>query len=255
MLLKEIGAPYELVWVSKAPAEMAPIAGSSAHARFLQWMVFLSANMYEAVLRYFYADRYSAAGDSAAAQIKRPETQTSCRTAAAPARNTQGGEGPQRELGWLPQERHFIVGRRPTQDPIAARKASEAEDIRLVQPCMPCPAFIAKLLDQAHCQSLVYPILAVLKRQINEVSLRRRHGQIEPVCYDLLSQAARERIGGKGARCSPKHVARKLVHYDYRRKQCACARELSSITHCNAPVQFDVAPSYPLIKLTIAGKP
>jgi glutathione S-transferase len=112
MVLEEIGAAYELVWISKAPAEieafrrispaakipvlvlpdgtvvsesaamlihltnahpaaaLAPVTGSSAHALFLQWMVFLSANAYEAALRYFYAARYSAAGDAAAAQIK-----------------------------------------------------------------------------------------------------------------------------------------------------------------------------------------
>jgi glutathione S-transferase len=113
MLLEEIGAAYELVWVSKAPAEieafrhispaakipvlmlpdgtvvsesaailihltnahpaaaLAPVAGSSAHAHFLQWMVFLSANAYEAALRFHYPDRYSAAGEAAAAPIKR----------------------------------------------------------------------------------------------------------------------------------------------------------------------------------------
>jgi glutathione S-transferase len=112
MVLEEIGAAYELIWISKAPAELeafrrispaakipvlvlpdgtvvsesaailihltdahpgaalAPGSGSSAHARFLQWMVFLSANAYEAALRYFYADRYSAAGEAAAAAIK-----------------------------------------------------------------------------------------------------------------------------------------------------------------------------------------
>jgi glutathione S-transferase len=112
MLLEEIGAPYELIWVSKAPAEiealrrispaakipalmlqdgtmvsesaailihltnahsaaaLAPVAGSSAHAHFLQWMVYLSANVYEAALRVAYPARYSAAGEAAAAQIK-----------------------------------------------------------------------------------------------------------------------------------------------------------------------------------------
>lgn len=112
MLLEEIGAAYELVWVGKAPAEidalrrispagkipvlvlpdgtvisesaallihltnmhpaaaLAPAAGSSAHARFLQWMVYLSANAYEALLRFFYPQRYSAAGEAVAAQIK-----------------------------------------------------------------------------------------------------------------------------------------------------------------------------------------
>ena len=51
-------------------ADLAPAAGSSAHARFLQWMVFLSANVYEAALRYYYAERYAIAGSSVAAAIK-----------------------------------------------------------------------------------------------------------------------------------------------------------------------------------------
>jgi glutathione S-transferase len=112
MLLEEIGGAYELVWVSKAHADIealrrispsakipvlvlsdgtvmsesaailihlttanpaagfAPVPGSSAHAHFLQWMVFLSANVYEAALRFSYPERYSAAGEAAAAQIK-----------------------------------------------------------------------------------------------------------------------------------------------------------------------------------------
>jgi glutathione S-transferase len=51
-------------------AGMAPVMGSAAHAQFLQWIVFLSANVYEAALRFFYAERYSADGEAAAAQIK-----------------------------------------------------------------------------------------------------------------------------------------------------------------------------------------
>jgi len=112
ILLEEIGAPYELIWVSKADADLealrrinpagkipslvlpdgtavaesaailihlalahpaaqlAPAPGSTAHARFLQWMIFLSANIYEAVLRYYYSERYSTAGSRAAAEIK-----------------------------------------------------------------------------------------------------------------------------------------------------------------------------------------
>jgi glutathione S-transferase len=112
IVLEEVGAPYELVWVSRAAAEvetfrrvnpagkipllvlpdgtrvsesaailihltnahpaaeLAPLTGTAAHARFLQWMVFLSANMYEAALRFFYAERYSAGGAAAAADIK-----------------------------------------------------------------------------------------------------------------------------------------------------------------------------------------
>ena len=40
-------------------AHLAPTPGTVAHARFLQWMVFLSANVYETVLRIYYSDRYS----------------------------------------------------------------------------------------------------------------------------------------------------------------------------------------------------
>ena len=50
--------------------DLAPTPGSSAHARFLQWMVFLSANVYETALRYYYPERYGVAGSSAAADIK-----------------------------------------------------------------------------------------------------------------------------------------------------------------------------------------
>lgn len=51
-------------------AALAPALGSSAHARFLQWMVFLSANVYEVALRYYYPERYATAGSSAAAAIR-----------------------------------------------------------------------------------------------------------------------------------------------------------------------------------------
>lgn len=51
-------------------AGLAPPPGSTAHARFLQWMVFLSANLYEAVLRYYHSERYSTSGAAAAPAIK-----------------------------------------------------------------------------------------------------------------------------------------------------------------------------------------
>ncbi len=38
---------------------LAPDAGTAEHARFLRWMVFMSANLYEGVLRYFYTERYT----------------------------------------------------------------------------------------------------------------------------------------------------------------------------------------------------
>jgi glutathione S-transferase len=112
ILLEEIGAPYDLIWVGRTPADvetlrrvnpagkipslilpdgtavaesaailihltgahpqaaLAPAVGSSAHARFLQWLVYLSANLYETVLRYYYPERYSSGGAAAAPLIK-----------------------------------------------------------------------------------------------------------------------------------------------------------------------------------------
>jgi glutathione S-transferase len=38
---------------------LAPRPATPAHARFLRWMFFMAANLYEGDLRYFYADRYT----------------------------------------------------------------------------------------------------------------------------------------------------------------------------------------------------
>ncbi len=46
-------------------AALAPVAGSHARADFLRWMAFLSSVMYPAVLRYYYAPRYTIAADGA----------------------------------------------------------------------------------------------------------------------------------------------------------------------------------------------
>jgi glutathione S-transferase len=45
-------------------AKLAPQPGTSRHALFLQWLVFLSANVYEAALRIYYPARYSARGEA-----------------------------------------------------------------------------------------------------------------------------------------------------------------------------------------------
>ena len=112
MVLEEIQAPYEVVWVGRSPADiddyrrinptgkvpalvlpdgtpiaesaailihltgahpgaaLAPPAGTTGHARFLQWMMFLSSSVYETVLRYYYAERYATSGAAAADAIK-----------------------------------------------------------------------------------------------------------------------------------------------------------------------------------------
>jgi glutathione S-transferase len=110
--LEQMGAPYELIWISSSAADverlrrviptgkipalvlpdgtvlmesaailihlaaaspayhLAPTPGSSEHARFLQWMVYLSANLYESVLRVYYPDRYSTRGEADAAAVR-----------------------------------------------------------------------------------------------------------------------------------------------------------------------------------------
>jgi glutathione S-transferase len=51
-------------------ARLAPPPGTTRHAQFLQWMAFLSANLYEAVLRIYYSARYSARGEVDAEAIR-----------------------------------------------------------------------------------------------------------------------------------------------------------------------------------------
>jgi GST-like protein len=51
-------------------AKLAPPPGTTKHAEFLQWMTFLSANVYEDVLRIYYSARYSVRGEADAAAIR-----------------------------------------------------------------------------------------------------------------------------------------------------------------------------------------
>jgi glutathione S-transferase len=55
-------------------ADLAPQPGTSQHARFLQWMVFLSANVYESALRTYYPVRYSSRGENDAEPIREQGT-------------------------------------------------------------------------------------------------------------------------------------------------------------------------------------
>jgi GST-like protein len=54
---------------------LAPQPGTSRHAVFLQWMVFLSANVYESALRMYYSDRYSSRGEADAEAIRKKGTE------------------------------------------------------------------------------------------------------------------------------------------------------------------------------------
>jgi len=55
-------------------AGLAPPPGTSEHALFLQWMTFMSSNAYEAVLRVYYSDRFSARGALDAEPIREQGT-------------------------------------------------------------------------------------------------------------------------------------------------------------------------------------
>ncbi|HWS70445.1 MAG TPA: glutathione S-transferase family protein [Steroidobacteraceae bacterium] len=55
-------------------AGLAPPPGTSEHALFLQWMTFMSANAYEAVLRMYYSDRFSTRGALDAEPIREQGT-------------------------------------------------------------------------------------------------------------------------------------------------------------------------------------
>jgi glutathione S-transferase len=57
---------------------LAPKAGTSAYAAFLQWMVFLSANVYESALRMYYPARYSARGEPDAEAIRQQGSADFC---------------------------------------------------------------------------------------------------------------------------------------------------------------------------------
>jgi GST-like protein len=65
-----------LVHLSLAHPEagLAPKPGTSRHALFLQWISVLSANLYEAALRIYYSDRYSARGAADADAIRSQAT-------------------------------------------------------------------------------------------------------------------------------------------------------------------------------------
>jgi glutathione S-transferase len=57
---------------------LAPPPGTGRHALFLQWMVFLSANVYEAVLRIYYSARYSTRGEADAEVIRKQGMEDFC---------------------------------------------------------------------------------------------------------------------------------------------------------------------------------
>jgi glutathione S-transferase len=59
-------------------AALAPPPGTSRYAQFLQWMVFLSANVYEAVLRLYYSERYSSRGEADAEAIRKQAGEDFC---------------------------------------------------------------------------------------------------------------------------------------------------------------------------------
>lgn len=54
----------------QAPGKLGPAPQSKAFAPFLQWMVFLAANVYESALRMYYPARYSSRGEADAEAVQ-----------------------------------------------------------------------------------------------------------------------------------------------------------------------------------------
>lgn len=69
-LMTETGAILTYLAGAHADAKLCPTPWTSAHATFLRWMTFLSANIYEGVLRYGYPARFTDDPDGAEA-VKR----------------------------------------------------------------------------------------------------------------------------------------------------------------------------------------
>jgi glutathione S-transferase len=55
---------------SQPQSRLAPRSGAGLHPMFLTWMVFLSANVYEAALRIYYSARYSSVGEADADAVR-----------------------------------------------------------------------------------------------------------------------------------------------------------------------------------------
>ena len=76
LLLREGGAMFESAAIcihlaaAHPGAHLAPLPGTADHARFLQWMVYLSANLYECARRIYYPERYSRDAERAAEAIR-----------------------------------------------------------------------------------------------------------------------------------------------------------------------------------------
>jgi glutathione S-transferase len=64
--------------MSHPKSALAPQPGTNRHAAFLQWMVFLSANVYESVLRVYYSARYSTRGETDSGAIRDQGTADYC---------------------------------------------------------------------------------------------------------------------------------------------------------------------------------
>lgn len=57
-LITETGAI--LIWLAARHPDLGPQSGSDEHGAFVRWIVFLSANIYEGVLRQTYPERFGA---------------------------------------------------------------------------------------------------------------------------------------------------------------------------------------------------
>jgi glutathione S-transferase len=69
-LMFESAAMLIHLGLQHADAGLSPAPGTGRHASFLQWITFMSANIYESALRLFYSPRYSSRGEADAVAIR-----------------------------------------------------------------------------------------------------------------------------------------------------------------------------------------
>jgi GST-like protein len=118
-------------------SRLAPKIGTSANAAFLQWMVFLSANVYESALRMYYSARYSSRGEPDAESIRQQGSTDFCSHLSIIGRQLRpyvlGAEYSIADIylymlaSWYPGERSELLARVPEMQPhgklISARPA------------------------------------------------------------------------------------------------------------------------------------
>src|SRR5918999_4450183 len=114
----------------------------------------------------------------------------------------------------------------PAQDPISVWEPPEPLDYVPV-PCgvggyVGRPWLVRKLPEQLDGAALVFPVLAVHERHVQEHPLEGRELPVQCVLVGVPGGLERPCVGGVGASVATEHVAGELVEHDYERQAAPC---------------------------------